>query len=246
MKNISDATQSLLFSTCYREKGKHGASHERYRRWITYYTLRREAFGSPYLCLIDDGSPINLLKQLGLPVFLISKDKRFPKELPAEGCIFTFQEHLGRLSMSEYPGWWRSFSFSGELAKHYQLNRVLHIESDAYILSQRLALWLSTVQSGWNVLFTPRWGWPESQIQSIVGDNLKKLRAYYTQGESWWFHPRGYREYAEFLLPFTKIVKRFKGDRYTDYDGAKLSQYPKDADFVTQAHLSMRFNKQLR
>jgi hypothetical protein len=72
-----------------------------------------------------------------------------PKELPNDLLMFTFPEQLGRSSMFCYPGWWRSFTYAVKIAQLYGFDKIIHIESDAYVCSQRLSDYIHSINCGW-------------------------------------------------------------------------------------------------
>lgn len=84
-----------------------------------------------------------------------------------------FDNNLARQSVSAYPGWWRSFLHSVPLARQLGADKIMHIESDAYILSPRLADFLNGIESGWHVMWSERDKFPETAIQVICSDQFE-------------------------------------------------------------------------
>lgn len=230
---------SFIFCTSYIGRYLKDRSLSRYTKWTKYYIQRASQFGASHVFIIDDGTPLSRLRKLNLPI--VDANKPLPKVLPSSAVIFRFSKRYGRSSLAVYPGWWRSFTFSSELAKHYGFRKIIHIESDAFVLSRRMAGALGRISSGWNVLWCPRWKFPESSIQVIGRNSLSALNYYWRAGKRFWFKERDNSELAERILPFTRIVKEFKGDRFGEY----RRTVPPNVDFVCQAVAPMKFDKYL-
>ena len=194
--------------------------------------------------MIDDGSPF-------LPPTDIIKTVSDNTPLGSNGdknLIIRFDNNLGRQSGADYPGWWRSFLHSVKVANELGVNKIIHIESDAYIMTPRLVNFINEIESGWNVLWSPRYRFPETAIQVICRDQFEIFEKF--KGN----HPDySFPDIAERLLPFTAVHKQFKGDRYSDFTknrwifrSKKFNKIPifkhvyfwetipPDADFVTQ------------
>lgn len=224
-RNIIDAHpgRAFVFCTSYIN------DPERYRRWIDHVSPRLAAFGADCVFLINDGSD-NLCFDDRLA--LMTAGEPMPRTLPGTLNLVAFDERLGRPSMFCYPGWWRSFTYSVRLARHFGFTKIIHIESDAYVCSQRLADYIRSVNRGWTVLWSPTYGFPETALQIICKDAFPALEALANKGKT--FFQQNNRA-AEYLLPFDKVESSFRGDRcgvidrntsWQDYD--YLAQVPLD------------------
>jgi len=239
--------KSILFCTSYIKNAK--AWQERYQRWLDFYL--DGPIEATTKIMIDDGSP-----------YLPSPDiiRAIPHDAPAamlEGDHFMlrFPNNLGRQSISAYPGWWRSFLHAVTLARQLGADKIIHIESDAYILSQRLADFINEVESGWHVMYTQRYQFPETAIQVICRDQFEIFEQFKARQPD-----LNYGDLAENLLPFTEVHREFKGERYSEmrkhrgiFRSKKFDRFqlfdkpffrepiPADADFVTQAVISQSF-----
>lgn len=194
--------------------------------------------------MIDDGSPF-------LPPADIINTVSDSASLASNGeknLIIRFDNNLGRQSGADYPGWWRSFLHSVKVANELGVDKIIHIESDAYIMTPRLVNFINEIESGWNVLWSPRYRFPETAIQVICRDQFEIFEKFKDK------HPDySFPDIAERLLPFTAVHKQFKGDRYSDFTknrwifrSKKFNKIPifkhvyfwetipPDADFVTQ------------
>lgn len=229
---------ALLFATSYIADRK--AWIARYRPWVNFYRL--SPLGKLPLVLIDDGSPY-LPED---PDVIVCNPASDGGLVPDKVNIFHFKDNLGRSSLKSYPGWWRSFIFSADLAKRHGHCKIIHIESDAYILSNRLFNKIINFNSGWVTFWLKKYQMPETAIQIICPDQLDRL-------EQMKDHHLLNREMAENILPFTEIDKEMVGDRYSEFkrnrwifrsrkfDRIPLFQtdffyepIPENADFATQ------------
>ncbi len=123
--------------------------------------------------------------------------------------MFHFKENLGRPAVYDYPGWFRSFAFGATYAQAYGFERIIHIESDAYLISSRIQQYCNEVDDGWVTFLGPRHDYPETGIQVIAG---RGLSLFYTVAV------QPYEDFAgkpiEVMLPFTKVERTFLGDRF--------------------------------
>lgn len=200
---------SFLFCTSYINSEFPNLHPLRYRKWIEYYSEIKKDLGAEYIFIIDDGTPELAFVDREL-VDIIYIDQNLPERLSKKINILSFRSHLGRSSLKEYPGWWRSFTYSVRIADKYRFEKIIHIESDFYIVSKRLCDFLEKLKEGWTTLYSSFYKFPETAIQVICRDCFPLLRELCTKGES-----RNYRfdDFAEKCLPFTTVVKEFNGDR---------------------------------
>ena len=230
--------RSVVFATSYLANETVWIS--RYLPWINYY--KQSPLADIPLLLIDDGSPY-----IPSSDFIHAVDDVYKLDLqPQKVNIFRFNDNLGRSSLTRYPGWWRSFLFSAEIAQHLDLKKLIHIESDAYILSNSCFGTILELSKGWTSPWLPKYGLPETGIQIICEDQLTALANIKN-------HPDLNKRMAEEILPFTDIRRDWIGDRYSEFkrnrwvfrskkfDRFKFFQrdffyepIPANADFATQ------------
>lgn len=183
-----------------------------------------EYLNASNLVVIDDGSPLDDLAE-SFPNYPIIDAENLPNVLP-KVCIVRFNEHLGRQSTNCNAGWWRSFSFSWKLVEKYGFDKVVHVESDAYIVSKYLADFINEQKSGWQPLFSEAYKFPETSIQIICKDTFDRLKGLYEDRDN-----LTKRELAEFCLPFTRVVRGFIGDRYGEPWCLRI---PEQVDYICQ------------
>ena len=182
--------------------------------------------------MIDDGSPYqpqdrDISVNHNLENFVFGE----------KGTIFRFPDRLGRSATLNYPGWFRSFTFSVVIAKRFDFQRILHIESDADILSRRALDFINGRTTGWTVFWCPRYQFPETSLQLICDDSfsaLEQIRA--TPYETHYVNKR-----IEEHLPYTHIETSIYGDQFGEY----LGEVPRYADFAVQINEHTRFNSRL-
>lgn len=233
--------RTLVFCTSYINTPD--AWNSRYSRWLKYYeatNLHRDI-----TAMIDDGA-VYTPEDQGIT---IAGEKSSPQKDFSGVLLYRFDKRLGRISVKEYPGWWRSFLKSVQLARYFGADKIIHIESDAFLLSQRLIDFLNKTNSGWHVMWSNHYQFPETAIQLICKDQFEIMENFADQ-----YNEKGALDIAEKILPFTEVHKEFTGDRYSEvlrkrrgifrsrkFDRFKIFRsnsifryMPYDADFATQ------------
>lgn len=212
----------------------------RYKPWLNYY--RKSPLAAIPIILIDDGSSF------------IPNDKNIrvidslEKIDLSTNCVnfFRFPNNLGRSSTCSYPGWWRSFLFSREIALFTEKKKIVHIESDAYILSPKFFQLILEMDNCWFAPWLNKYKMPETGIQVITQDHFYAM----LQVEK---DTRLNIKMAEEILPLTCVPKNLIGDRYGEFKknrwifrSKKFDRFslfkneffftpiPQNADFVTQ------------
>jgi hypothetical protein len=191
----------------------------RYRLWLT--ALEQSQIRYDQLLIVDDGSAV-------LPDWpdVTILQEGFDIACRSEKVLYHFKTNLGRRAVSDFPGWVRSFQFAGRYARCNGFTRIIHIESDAFLIGRRLQNYANRFSEGWVALWSERHNRPESGIQFIAGSGLQ---TYFAVCE------RHYDEYKnveiETSLPFTGIEHGFIGDRY-----GEMSHFiPRRAEWCMQA-----------
>jgi hypothetical protein len=230
--------KSLLFATSYAENDE---QLQRLKFYIEYYRSKLDRLNCQRLVLFDDASPLDVLEKLNVPIFNL-KSIIWQHKIEEEVSIFRFPKNLGRPVLSIMPGWWRSFSFTGIFADHYGIDRMVHIESDAYILTDRLFDFMSGINDYWTTFYSNIYLWPESAIQVIprysklpwvkeTKKNFVEIQNFFKMGADFWYKNclANFTYLPEHRLPFDRICKDFIGDRYGDMG----MDIPVNADYAT-------------
>ena len=106
-----------------------------------------------------------------------------------------------------------------------EYDRVLHVESDFFPISERFWSWIKGIEEGWATVHVARGDWPESGFQIVTRD-CKAYRDFIASG-NWREHNN--TDAMERILPFTLVSREFVGDRYSERG---IYGVPEGADFV--------------
>ena len=239
--------RSVFFCTSYIADAD--AWNTRYKRWLDFH--RKIDFGDTHFVLIDDASPFCPSDN---EILVMKPGEAFPEHKPA---IIRFPNRLGRSSLLSYPGWWRSFLYSVDLARSIGAQKIIHVESDAFIISPRMRSYINGLSDGWTTFWATSYNFPETAIQVICEDQFNALAAFKNKAPE---ELEG--KFAEELLPFTRVNRDLIGDRYSEFripllrtgflrsrkfNRLKLFQsdlfkerIPQSADFATQVTSDQR------
>lgn len=217
-------SKTLLFTTSYCVSNQEWT--ERVYKWYNYYT--KSSLHYDKILILDDCSPVD-------PAWNECKiiTDQFTSEPEASAFIFKFKNNLGRPAHLDYPGWFRSFSFAARYAYKFNYDKIIHIESDAYLISSSIIDWFNKTNSGWIPLWCSRHLFPETAIQLIGRDQI--VNFYKTTQLPYNTYFRG--STIETCLPFTAVNQSFKGDRYSEY----TDNIPADADYACQVRHDYKF-----
>lgn len=219
--------RTAIFCTSYIDQ----INYSRYEKWINYYSGKINLFDSNYLFLIDDGSPKT---DFDNRIEIINADK-LPGSLNKNIHLFHFENHLGRPGRRDYQGWWRSFTFSVKLAEKYNIDKLIHIESDFFVTSPRMIDYMANITEGWTVFHSRFYNFPETAIQVICKDSFGDLNKIHQQAVD---SDYKFKKIAERILPFSKVEKGFTGDRLGEIKVLRgwLKKYkmPLEIDYVGQ------------
>jgi len=227
--------KTLLFCTSYIEDVDIWTN--RYLKWINAHLVGELI--NDQLIIIDDGSD-RIPTSNKYNIININNDNDYfvKNKTKSELNIFKFKKKLGRLEVLNYPGWYRSFKFAINYAKMNNFEKIIHIESDAFIYSERMRNYVNNLNSGWTVFWCPRWNFPETCIQVICNDQIDTAINFFNINYSEYINKR-----IEELLPFTNINQSFIGDRYCEF----LLEIPINVDYASQIpiyeDLKLKLNK---
>jgi hypothetical protein len=232
--------KSFLFCTCYINNDKFNHQSFRYKKWIDYYSALTN-LQYDYIFLIDDGSLyIDLLENQDVNIFVSTNDS-LPEELSSKINIISFENNLGRSSLLEHSGWWRSFTFALRIALKYDFTKIIHIESDFYILSDEIKNFINNKKSGWTSVYSECYNFPETSLQIICSDSYDRFEKIFKQVRALHFNVN---QYAEFYLPFTSVDKQFKGDRIGEPEvldhWSRKNENGKAFDYIGQLPINMK------
>ncbi|MBU6155035.1 MAG: hypothetical protein KGP28_12090 [Bdellovibrionales bacterium] len=198
----------------------------RTNRWINAYALRLQDLNASKIFLVDDASSIVNLSQLGGNIFT-PNFRLFRKSTSRPYLnIIRFPNKIPKTDDLDYPYYWRGIRFIPKIMQKYGFQKVINNETDLFVLSPALIRYLSGLKKGWTAFWCPTHQFPETALNVICTDAIPLLEQ---------FNRYTYKQLAsvcaEKALPFTKVCKKFTGDRYGE---KSLAQTP-DMDFYAQA-----------
>ena len=210
-----------MFCTSYCPDEMHWRARQ--RRWLDHHLAlpieRRAVFvlddASPY---VPDDPDVAVLDAL-------------PDRLPegSRAFLYRFATHEGRIGLAGHRGWWRSVLYSLVVARAIECERIVHIESDAFVLSRRMVDHLNGLVDGWTAFWCPKYGFAEPSLQVIAADQFAAMDAVAARGLD-----ALTMSLAEHALPFTRIERGLAGNRYGEY----RARIPGYADYACQVNWS--------
>jgi hypothetical protein len=230
--------KTLMYSTSFSKSLETWDNH--YGRWINH--LENSNLEYDQILLIDDGSPV-LPKWDGVNIITGPLPEQQPK---SHGVIYHFEDNLGHnppLKPNDppidSPGWFRSYMFAAEYAEKYEFDKIILIESDAFLISERIQEYVNALEQEWTTFWCPRHNFAENNIQIIAGTSVRDFVNWKNSIES---YDEYKGQFPEFFTPYTNVVKDFKGDRWGEFapgmarvaDPQCAPGVPRDADYVCQ------------
>lgn len=214
-------TKTLIFCTSYAE-----IIHNwnfRYKYWIDYIIKSDLVYDQ--LIIVDDGSSA-LPSWENVPVYRIGN---IP-QIAMRESIHRFEQRLGVLPGTDtpFPGWYRSFGYAIKYALSEGFDRVIHIESDAYLITDRAITYFNNQYSGWITLWCKSHNWPESTLQIVNSEYLEIADNFFSV--PYQDHVNNVLQPIEKALPIQGVNRTLVGDRY----GEIGESVPFGADYVSQ------------
>lgn len=227
---------TALITPCFLEgRDKFGNDRlVRNLRYLEYYRGIRRELGWHKVFLLDNASPSGLVEQLGtkeLYLEMVTPDYMTgwlrSKDPGADLTVVRFNDRLVHDGTDYgYPYCWRALYYVNELIRQ-GYRKILHIDSDAFVLSARMVEFIRTTNTGWYSFWCPRWRFPEAAIHVINEDAFDRFREY---TDTPWCDRVGRR--METDLPFTAVHHDFVGDRYGEMGAPRPADW---MDFYCQA-----------
>jgi hypothetical protein len=230
--------KTVILLPCFVAEDPNGARFLRYRKWLDYNIPLMPNLGAEKIFMVDNCSNISVLSTLGGTI--LSPDEKIINNGNPNLRIYHMpslkKEGKVKWPHLDYVYWWRALYFTNNLiAAGY--DKIIFLDSDAFILTERLARYIKNLNSGWNTFWCSRHRFPETIIQVICRDKFNLFEE---------FTRVPYEAHngttAEIIIPFTNVCKDFTGDRYSEY-GGDITQKPY-MDYYTQAlpHTPLTFN----
>jgi hypothetical protein len=219
--------KTLIFCTSYFDTEEQ--YQKRYQKWIDYYNDHPFS-DDKHLMLIDDCSNLDFLTDERVTSF--HEDQLGNLHSLSKINLYTFYERKGlnwSHNSANNEGWWRSFCAALNIAEEYGFEKIVHIESDAFLISKRVFDHIEDLKSGWTAFWAPKYYFPESCVQVICKDQFESFKEFSSCGH----HELSKKGLAEKIIPFTDVERRFVGDRY----GELVDEQMEGLDYFCQTKL---------
>ena len=173
----------------------------RYVTWLDYY---KKLFPDSCFVIVNDGPDLGHWNRMDTQVIYL-------------------EPRLGRVSHLNHAGLFRSL-------RHmcYWMSdtiKMLWIEWDFYILSQRCIDWVCSISRGLVGAWCPQHNFPETSMIILCQDQYVNFYSFINQ---WATTPESVE--LERAMPFTEVKKDFIGNRYSDVGLV----HPHNADYSAQ------------
>jgi hypothetical protein len=206
---------NLLYSLSFVGQIRDEHRYFRQKKWLDYYLPLLPALGCQKIIMTDNHSDINALKTFDCMLF--DEDKNIihngsNKKLE----IYRFHQYQDKENkvfknpFTNCPYWWRGLLYMDKLKDQY--SKLIYIDSDAYILTQRIIKYINNLNTGWNTFWSQRHNFPECTIQILCPDEYYRFEYFAVPG---YMAHNG--SFGEINIPFTNICKQFNGDRWAEY-----------------------------
>lgn len=220
--------KTLLFAPLFLDEGER---LQRNIKWFDYYIpLRNKELNFDHIHMVDNASSQEKLDKF-IQHIKPSCGKDFSVSINRRG------KRLIRWSAHAYGFWYRAFAFGIKYAMENGYDKIVHIDTDVYVLNQKICDYVNKLDSGWTSMWCEMYKYPESTFQIIYKDQFELAHRWFTE-DFLEFYPT---DIAETRIPWTHVEKGFVGDRY----GEKNLQQTDEMDWFGQTPVNtpMRFRK---
>lgn len=188
-------------------------------RYVKYYSAIQSEIGFDDIIFADNASSYDSMRAFKDAVGL-----KYPVQ------IHKFHQHLARGGTFNMPYVWRALHHIRDLiAEGYQ--KIICIDSDAFVLTKKLANHIRDTNTGWEALWCAKYGFPEAACHWISEDQFSFFLGY--TSVPW---ERMNNLVMENSLPFTKVNKDFVSDRF----GENFCEQTEIMDFYGQSNLKTK------
>ena len=215
--------KTLVFCTSYASFKESWTRREAI--WIK--ALERSDLHFDQLLIVDDASPF--LPAWPNVTIVRESEVALPQQLSCDAAIvlYTHEKRLGRASVFDFPGWYRSFAFGVLYGASHGFDKIIHVESDAFLVSRRIQDHFNRATRGWFSLWCETYQFPEIAIQMAAGPDVDRMAEFVREP-----YTRMVGHIHETMFPFTHLERMFVGNRY----GETIAHVPKHADYSAQTH----------
>lgn len=234
--------RTVLLTACFLEGTDHfGNSRlKRNERYIEYYSRLREEIGFGSILLLDNASELSSVYQLGLNQASYDGDGDGWWVNGSGLYMYRFGERLERTKASNgYNYVWRAVYKIADLLLTY--DKIIAIDSDAFVLSRKLANFIKNCNSGFQSFWCPRHEFPESSMFVLNRDAFGVFKRY--TDEMPWRQRCADNRLMEKDLPFTKVSYDFHIDRFGEIDPPPLQSESIDAYLQAPLSVDLKFDR---
>ncbi len=217
---MANSTMIFCTSYCARE-----SDFFRIKRW--FKRVKSGPIDCDIVAIFDDSSPYlpsdlcDVFREVNFTTFdNFKSDKDF---------LFTFKNHFGRIDLHRFPGWTRSFYYAIRYAANNNIQKIIHLESDAAIISERMATYINEFSEDlWCGFWeSSQYQMPETAVQVINGSAVSRAETFLREK---FIDIITSEVDVENILPFDRIEKTFIGGRFPEMEKFVSG----NLDFVSQ------------
>ena len=148
--------------------------------------------------------------------------------------------HIPRKAQNAYGYWYIALAIASKYAMDNGYHKILYIDTDMYVLSERICEYAKSLTSGWAALWCPRHNFPETNFQIIGPDKLQEFHQHMSR-DFLVYYPEGM---AETCIPWTHVEKGFNGDRYGEMNNGLGIPQVKEMQYYGQCPITreLKFN----
>lgn len=215
-------SKTLLFAPLFLDEGDR---YQRNIKWLDYMFSIKQHINFDEILFVDNASALlpkfkEEIKKYNFPINIIECKVRFT-----------------RMTIHCYGFWYRAFARGTKYAIDHNYDKLLHLDSDVYLLNTKITDWCNKQNTGWVVPYCHVYDYPETTFQIICKDQLQNAEQWFRE-DFLEFYPY---DLAETRIPVTIVDKTWKGDRY----GEQGLQQTSDMDWYGQLAVKteIKFNK---
>jgi hypothetical protein len=215
--------KTLLFCTGWSDTQNRW--NDLFRVWFDH--VKKSNLHYDQIIIPDDGSTC-----MPDPMWIEAEviDSFSNRQPTSEVVFYKFPDNLGNHHEQwQWLGCYRSIQLAAEYSQRYNFEKIIYLESDARLLSNRVCDYINTTNDTWTAMYCPKFNMPELGIMFCSGTQLETY--YNTMSKTYNEHsPIGFARLLEKVFPFTHVEKNFVGDRYSEYP----MPIPDIADYACQ------------
>jgi hypothetical protein len=231
--------KTCLFAPCYLD-GLDPAKSERLdrvKRWINYHWAIRDKLGFDRIFLSDDCS--DWVKVASLGGTILNEKLEVIQRQDDFLTVVRYEPHLSGGGQWNYSYCWKALYVMRDLMKKYGYEKAITIDTDGFVLTERLASYVRGLDEGWTAFWVRTYSFPTAEFHVLCPSGMYQFEEFLIP------HYMAHQgKYMEMALPFTRVERGFNCDRWGE---GRHPQKP-DMDFYSQApvNIPLTFNMEGR